>query len=748
MNDRCHDDLLARARKVLVDAKRAGVAERDRRVVAEEIGTRQRAVRAAIHRRRDGAVKLRLRRRPETIALLVKTLDRVRREAIERRDLSAVLDEALKATGVERPDKPIRTPVEQVLAYRRAPLRFIIEYDTERVSEDAANHLSRVLGVRFNARNDSLPSVEPLFRRPDVHRYFVVTIPLSQEKGARRRFLIAKALKDRARLTSVQPSELITLTSSVVDFTAPPPPLDTEWPLATMNVRNGWDLTPAGRGRSGGAGETIGHLDSGWFDHPEYDRVRLDLARAYNASTDSISETAAAHSFEGGFNETHGLATGSIMVSAPAPAEARVVTVVPTNPGEPGPAHLAITGVAPEARVLPVRCLDFVFMLPDNVDLVRGAEYLIEPEDPSSPAKVGVVSMSLGGIPHFTLEEVLNVGVRDKNVIAVAAAGQVYAGPLPVAAPAAYPEVIAVAASTPTDEPAHWTFAGPEIDVAAPGEGVWVADTRGEEQDDGSVAVNRFVGYGHGTSFSCAFGAGVAALWRAFYADEFAEGTYGDIPLARVFRQHLRQTARRPEGWDTSRFGTGIIDVEALLATPLPAPDEVPLPASVQPFNPFVGLEDAFEGLADAWDGLVSFTSELGSELAAAGRDAWNEGMVVLSDLASQGGAIVDAARVIGLKTAEDVAQATAGHLADVWGQVAAFADAAGDEIGRRAADVADALADAWEGATEAAEGLAEDVAEAVEETAEDVVEAVEEIAEEAGEAVDDVVDAFIGLFS
>ena len=132
------------------------------------------------------------------------------------------------------------------------------------------------------------------------------------------------------------------------------------------------------------------------------------------------------------------VATGALIVSAPAANGATTVTTVPAEPGAPSPDSLEISGVAPGAHVLPVRCVDFVFVL-DNVDLVRGAEYLVEPEDPVAPAKVGVISMSVGGVPHFTLEDVLNVGVRDKNVIAVAAAGQIYAGHLPVVAPAAYP---------------------------------------------------------------------------------------------------------------------------------------------------------------------------------------------------------------------------------------------------------------------------------------------------------------------
>lgn len=545
-------ELVANAHRLVALAKAKKVKPaRSRAKVKREIERRQRGVRASILRRRDPATRLRMSRRAEIHTRLVAELRQVAAEGAKRRDPEGALRESLKATSAVRPEKPPRTEAERKLNQRRAPLRFIIDLGRERTVGDATKHLSKALGVELSTNAEKWPSIEPLLRRPKRHRHFVLTLPQSRGQGGGQRFVIAQAIKQRTKAASVQPSELVTLNAGIVDFVTPPPPVDTEWPLDTMRVPAAWDMTPAGSGRRLGAGETIGHLDTGWFDHPEYDQERIDLDRAYNAVTDSVSQTAASHSYEGGPNETHGLATGALMVSAAADADATQVSTVPKGPSEPGEDGLAITGVAPEASVLPVRCLDMVFVTVDNVDLVRGAEYLIEPEDPDSPAKVGVISMSLGGVPHYTLEDVLNVGVRDKGVIALAAAGQIYVGQLPVIAPAAYPEVIAVAASTPTDEPAYWTFAGAEVDIAAPGEAVWIADVRGEEATDGSIDVRRFVGYAHGTSFSCALTAGVAALWRAFYADELTSGAYDDVATARVFRQHLRETARRPDGWDT-----------------------------------------------------------------------------------------------------------------------------------------------------------------------------------------------------
>lgn len=166
------------------------------------------------------------------------------------------------------------------------------------------------------------------------------------------------------------------------------------------------------------------------------------------------------------------------------------------------------------------------------------------------------------------------------------------------------------------------------------------------------------------------------------------------------------------------------------------------------PFNPFVTLEDAFEDLDDAWNGLARFATDLGNALAVAGRDSWNAGVVVLSEMAATGGALVDAALVFGLRMAEQIAVESAALIADVWTDVAMFADATGDELGRQAAALTDALGEAWEDTTEAAEDAAEEAVEIVEEVAEEVVEVVEETVETVTEGADEVVDFVISLFS
>lgn len=114
-----------------------------------------------------------------------------------------------------------------------------------------------------------------------------------------------------------------------------------------------------------------------------------------------------------------------------------------------------------------------------------------------------VLSLSLGG---YFYSAALHEAVRhayDNNVLVVAAAGneewsrKVY--------PAAYDEVVAVAATDRNDDPAYFTNFGDWIEFAAPGVNIF------------SAILNNNYGNKSGTSMACPHVAGVAALtWSQF----------------------------------------------------------------------------------------------------------------------------------------------------------------------------------------------------------------------------------------
>jgi hypothetical protein len=747
---------VANAYRLLDEARQRDATPKSSGVPRPEVTARQRAIRSSIQRRRDPAARTRVARLAETNEHLVTELDKLRDRIATRDELDQLLEQALTATSAEKRTRPIRTEGAARLSQRNAPLRFIIDLGEERTAADGRVHVARCLRVRLSPTSDRWPSVEPLFNSLERHKYFVLALPMSRASGAEDRFLIASAIKDRCGAVSVQPDELIAMTSSFKgSFKGVVPPTDTEWPLDVMKVFDAWGYDPVGNGRKFGEGETIGHLDSGWFDHPEYDEERLDLERAYNAETEVQGKTASKHSYEGGLHETHGLGTGALMVSHAA-AEGTTAATIFAEPGVPTGEELEISGVAPAAKVLPVRCFDFVFVTMTTVALARGAAYLIGLKDENDDPLVGVISMSFGGFPHHSFEEVLNGGVRENNVIAIASGGQLrpdFPGPLgAVAAPAAYKEVIAVAASTPQGAPASWTFGGPEIDIAAPGESVWVANVVGQVQDDRTVHINRFVGHAHGTSFSCSLTSGVAALWRAFFADQLKSGIYDDVPFAHIFRQHLRDSANRPAGWDTSLFGAGTINVDRLLSTPLPAPADVQAPSESGDWtNPFLGVVASHESALEVVEGLLNFGNGLGKDLADLGKDVSHAVAVTIAEEVAAKSELAKAGIALGLTTSLKAAAAGLDLIGDTWAAIDSFADDIGDEFEQAAAAASEALADAYEEGAEYVEDVAEAAAEAVEKGAEEIVDLGKKIIEKATKTAKGgskaVVDAFTKVF-
>lgn len=315
------------------------------------------------------------------------------------------------------------------------------------------------------------------------------------------------------------------------------PPADRDWARKAMRM-------PAGF--SGGANVTIAHPDTGWAAHPELDAAALDLADQWSTLDDRPD---ARDPLDFLLFNGHGTGTGSQMVSSAA--------------GQ-------INGVAPDAKLLPIRCARSVVLVLDT-ELAEAVWYAINHQ-------AHVLSISLGGFPVPHLESVINHAVEVRNMIVCASAGNVT--PF-VVYPAAYRNCIAVAGTTPTDRPWRFSSYGPQIAVSAPSHLVWVADFDGQRQPVAAAP-------GSGTSFATPQVAAAAALWLSLHGRaQLLQRYAGAAPLQAVFRRLLAQTARRPgpfaapggtgdvsEGatytWNQQRYGPGIIDISSLLAAALP----------------------------------------------------------------------------------------------------------------------------------------------------------------------------------
>ena len=308
---------------------------------------------------------------------------------------------------------------------------------------------------------------------------------------------------------------------------------DTAWALKKINASTAWDLDPPGTGKKFGEGISICHPDTGWTAHDDMDSLDLSRARNVMNGTDDAHDP---HNSGGLLNPGHGTATGSVIGSRGGIAE----TVGTTPPGK-------ITGVASKATIVPIRTVNSVIQIFDS-DVAKAVTYAVE-------AKCDVVSMSLGGRGFFGLKRAVRFA-NDNGLILVAASGNCVGI---VVAPAAYKETVAAAATNDQDKPWSGSSRGHKITLSAPGENVWNAN--GQKASNLPAAIK----FSNGTSFAAAEIAGAAALWLAYHTREEVEQAAGGKRVSDLFMRVIQNSARTPADWDASKYGPGILDLEAML---------------------------------------------------------------------------------------------------------------------------------------------------------------------------------------
>jgi serine protease len=314
---------------------------------------------------------------------------------------------------------------------------------------------------------------------------------------------------------------------------------DYEWSLVKANVLEAWRLFGA---RPPGAGVQVGHPDTGYTLHPELaEPARLLVGEGYDYDDDDPDPL---DDLTDDFldNPGHGTGTGSVILSG-----------VGSATGRAGP---FVSGVAPNALLIPIRTTESVVLFS-----MRGLRQAI---DHATAHGAQVVSISLGGpFPGFGTERAIARAVEAGTIVLAAAGNEVGF----VVFPAAFEEVVAVAASNIRDEPWTGSSHGPAVDITAPGESVWRAQATRQSSGQMTFSVAR----GNGTSFAVATTAGVAALWVSLHGWTNLVRRFGAGNIARVFKQLLQATCRTPRGWNTAEYGPGIVDARGLLAAPLPA---------------------------------------------------------------------------------------------------------------------------------------------------------------------------------
>ncbi|MFH8892584.1 MULTISPECIES: type VII secretion-associated serine protease mycosin [unclassified Streptomyces] len=248
----------------------------------------------------------------------------------------------------------------------------------------------------------------------------------------------------------------------------------------------------------------------------------------------------------------------------------RVAGLIAARP-RPG---TGFVGLAPEATVIPIRHNDG-----------RGngkAATLARAIDHAVAARAHVINISQDTDAPLTPDSDLARAVRralDEDVVIVASAGNDgLAGHGRRTYPAAFPGVLAVAASDRNNERAAFSQPGDFIGVAAPGVDM----------------VSTVPGFGQcvdsGTSFSAPYVAGVAALLRA----EHPRWT------AREVVRQIQNTAERGVNGRDDQVGWGVVDPVRAVTRDLvppgpPAPDPGPPPAPAPRAAPLILTETARE---------------------------------------------------------------------------------------------------------------------------------------------------------
>lgn len=159
--------------------------------------------------------------------------------------------------------------------------------------------------------------------------------------------------------------------------------------------------------------------------------------------------------------------------------------------------------------------------------------------------------------------EAVVMEIYEKGIIWVCAAGNEVEE---VIAPALYPGTISVTATNPDDQVWKGSSYGKNVDIAAPGEDVYVPFLDKKDQE--------IMVFGSGTSYTAPQVAAAAVLWKARWLEEIESMYIHPWQIVEAFRMCLRNSSRIPPHWN-KEYGEGILDIEALLEYKLPDKEEL-----------------------------------------------------------------------------------------------------------------------------------------------------------------------------
>lgn len=445
--------------------------------------------------------------------------------------------------------------------------------DVSVVLEDGANAdadlkalLKPVISTPFVVR----PAFQAALRTLTDDRFWIVTLPHADRRSSSAAFELARAIARCPGVSSARP----VLVDSLVGEALVCPGQDTESVFGGCDSKDagpaerGW--APRGLGaleaweKSKGADVTVASIDTGSSQHAQLAglwsaKPHLNLVEGGADASDRFSQDVMLP------NPGHGTLVASVVAS-------RGVI----HPDGTTESDTAVTGMAPEADILPIRAIRSVVDIKQS-RIPAAIEHAIAQD-------CDVIIMALGSaFPIEPVEVALRAAV-EAGMVVVCAAGNCVG---PVVFPARFaPQGLACAVAAVDFEYRPWekTSRGDAVTVSAFGEAVWGARLRSADGDRDEIAPSQ------GTTLASSLTAGAAALWLG------AQGGRAKLKLAadragvtvqRLFNEAIAATAFRPAGWGKG-LGAGLVNAAALVRHPLPAAEEIlnRIPLPVTHFTP------------------------------------------------------------------------------------------------------------------------------------------------------------------
>lgn len=230
-------------------------------------------------------------------------------------------------------------------------------------------------------------------------------------------------------------------------------------------------------------------------------------------------------------------------------------------PGAPGGPFY---GVAPGAQIIPYRVTDSVIV--DHVqDHIRKA--ILH----AVASNHHVINISLGALwPSRPLANALDAAY-EAGLIVVCAAGQVWGE---VIYPGRFNRCVTMGGVGPGLKPWRSAATGIYVDICGPADEI--RRVHAEKLKPGKTSSKMASGTGDGTSYATACCSGAAALWLAWHGLANLQQKYGATGLWQIPKafKYLAMNTARKGNWPanvTDKYGTGVLDIPALLSAPLPA---------------------------------------------------------------------------------------------------------------------------------------------------------------------------------